>query len=125
MTLSIARAREDGQLFLDLAWDGEASCFKNVIEAVIRHLGNDLGHDPIQGLLTTFDLRAQELHRGILWNAEWVRRFRVAIELGKSGGVVLKVLLKGLDASSTGRMVGKKLRNLSHISIFKILKQPR
>jgi hypothetical protein len=68
---------------------------------------------------------AQELHRCILWNAEWVRRFRVAIELGKSGGVVLKVLLEDLDASSIGRMVGKKLRNLPHISILKILKQPR
>jgi len=39
VTLSIAGAREDRKLFLDLAWDGEASGFKNVIEAVIRHLG--------------------------------------------------------------------------------------
>jgi len=52
-------------------------------------------------------------------------RFRVPIELGKSGGVVLKVLFKGLYAGSIGRMVRKKLRNLPHVSVLKILEQPR
>src|SRR5215831_9792668 len=46
----------------------------------------------VLGLLTTSDLGAKELHRGILGGTEWVCRLRVPIELGKGRGVVLKVL---------------------------------
>jgi hypothetical protein len=38
VTPSIVGAREDGKLFLDLAWDGEESRFVDVIEAVVLYI---------------------------------------------------------------------------------------
>jgi hypothetical protein len=38
VTPSIAGAREDGKLFLDLAWDGDASRFVDVIGAVVLYI---------------------------------------------------------------------------------------
>ena len=38
VTPSIAGAREDGKLLIDLPWDGEASRFLDVIGAVIWHV---------------------------------------------------------------------------------------
>ncbi len=35
---SIAGAREDGKLSLDLAWDGEVSRFVDVIGAIVLHI---------------------------------------------------------------------------------------